>query len=349
MDPTVHNSSLAVRLIDAKVPSVKTIVYLDQPFVSSFWKSQQKPYRVDPIWSDLYGLLRRAVKDDRVICPASPFHDEEDSLTSTLAVGIHEVSIELSWGLNFLHWNEILDNQAKRALYRYAGAPLEDPEWKDAFDTNPHEPLAERSVEFRGSRLLIDAFMARPSEFITEHRATKEAYVKDLVTPTPARERRTFDEQLKREKQSFIWERFVQPSINLREHLTQGAFPSLVDLENSEALRFLALDSEKLGLELPEPLKFLTSDALFETPFIDVFCSIYAAMRFYLPNRKPRASDLDDVAILATVLPYCDVVTTDKGMKDICIRAGLHTKYGVETYFPQPEDVRALVARIKAS
>jgi hypothetical protein len=94
--------------------------------------------------------------------------------------------------------------------------------------------------------------------------------------------------------------------------------------------------------------EFLTSQVLYEAPFIDVFCSIYAAMNVYLPNRKPKASDLDDVAILATILPYCDVVTTDTKMKDLCMRAGLHMKYQVEIFSPGVHDIRALLTRLAA-
>jgi hypothetical protein len=92
--------------------------------------------------------------------------------------------------------------------------------------------------------------------------------------------------------------------------------------------------------------EFLTSEAFYEAPFIHVFCSIHAAINVYLPNRKVKPSDLCDIVILAEVLPYCHVVTTDAEMKDICVRAGLQAKYGVEIYSPRLKDVRTLIAKL---
>ncbi len=311
------------------------------------WKSSQRSNRVNPIWIELYEVLRLAVKkEEAVICPATPFHDEEGSLNSRLAMGIHDVSVELSQGVEFLRWNELLDNQAKRALYRYLGKRVEEPEWRDAFNTDPYEPISERSVEFMGSSLLIDAFMSRPREFTAEHRATKDAYLRDLDACVPTPKRRTFNEELKQQKQSFVRERFVQPLLRVQESSEKGEFPSLVDMENWDSFRFLKTEFEGLCREEGRFEKFLTSEALYETPFLDVFCSIYAAMNFYLRNRRPKPGDFDDVAILATVLPYCDIVTTDNEMKDICMRAGLHTKYRVDIYSPRLEDVRALIANL---
>jgi hypothetical protein len=177
---------------------MKTIVYLDQPFVSNLWKSDQGSYRVDPIWGELHEALRQAVKKkETVICPATPFHDEEGSLDSRIAVGVHEVSAEVSWGLKFLHLTELLDNQARRALYGYLGIRLEEPQWRDAFNADPHEPTSERSTQFLGSTFLIDAFMPRPDEFSAELRAAKDTYVKRLTSSVLTSERRAFAEQLK--------------------------------------------------------------------------------------------------------------------------------------------------------
>jgi predicted nuclease of predicted toxin-antitoxin system len=45
----------------------KTIVYLDQPFVSNLWKSTEGLIKGDRVWAELYEVLRRAVQGGRVI------------------------------------------------------------------------------------------------------------------------------------------------------------------------------------------------------------------------------------------------------------------------------------------
>jgi hypothetical protein len=328
---------------------VKTIVYLDQPFVSNLWKSTQGSYQGDQVWAELYEVLDRGVKKEgTIICPATRFHDEEGSLDSRLAEGIHKVSTELSWDLKFLTWNKLLDNQAYRALHRYLGIPLGKPEWSDAFNSDPHEPISERSVQFLGAELLIDAFIPRPHEFSAERRAAKENYVRELTSLVPASEQRTFAAQLKLEKFFFVKQRWFEPLQRIQENLKRGESASAVDKDRYESFRTLKTAYERFCPEEHKFGDFLTSEVLYEAPFIDVYCSIYAAMNVYLPNRKDKASDLDDVAILATVLPYCGVVTTDKEMKDICMRAGLHTKYQVEIFSPRLGDVRGLIARLTA-
>lgn len=326
---------------------MKTIVYLDQSFLSNLWKAVQRLPRVDVVWERLYGLLcQRVRKDQTIICPTTPLHDEEGSLDTRLAEGIHRLSTEFGWGLEFLRWNQILDNQAARVVHRYLGIPAEEPEWCDAFNEDPQSPLSERSFEFMGSTLLIDAFIPRPAVFADEHRATRQAYVAELANGPSVHVRRTFAEQLQAEKRSFIDARYFGPLSRLHEARQRGEFPSLIDIENYESLRTLKQRFEELRGQQGGFDEFIWSEALHDVPFIDVFCSLYAAMATGLPERKHRESDFDDVVVLATVIPYCDVVTTDNSMKDLCFRAALPEKYKVELFAPRRSDVELLISRL---
>lgn len=69
-------------------------------------------------------------------------------------------------------------------------------------------------------------------------------------------------------------------------------------------------------------------------PFIDIFGSVWAAIEnYYDCGRKPRGSDYYDAVILATVIPYCDVVSTDTFMKETVVnRFGFDEKYNCKIF-----------------
>jgi hypothetical protein len=58
------NALAATGQIDPKTRPMKTVVYLDQPFVSNLWKSTKESYRIDPNWAELYNVLLRKLKMD---------------------------------------------------------------------------------------------------------------------------------------------------------------------------------------------------------------------------------------------------------------------------------------------
>lgn len=325
---------------------MKTLLYLDQPFVSNLCKSRQNHPGIDPTWRRFDQVLRQAVtKSETVICPASPFHEEEASLDSRLADGIHRIVFEYSGGVSFLRWAELLDNQARRALYTFCDHPFPEWNWNETFDSDPHESLRAKRVHAFGGAFLIDAGYRRPVEFINEHRESKQRLVEELEARTLSNVA-SFEENLKRQKESFISARFLLPATNVWRAMSDGRFPSLVDIENADSVTSLLTEFKELT-SVDRPFgDFLFSGDMFHVPFIDVFCSLYAALEFHAKDRKPRGSDFDDVPILATAIPYCRIVTMDTGMKDLCAKARLHERYAFESYCPKTDDVERLIERL---
>lgn len=91
-------------------------------------------------------------------------------------------------------------------------------------------------------------------------------------------------------------------------------YNDLVDLSNR--LREIGMNMDK-----SEVMKFMGSEGLCDMPFVDINGSIWAAIAQYgCQGRKGGKGDFYDAPILATVLPYCDVITTDGFMKEILIR-----------------------------
>ena len=97
-------------------------------------------------------------------------------------------------------------------------------------------------------------------------------------------------------------------------------------------------------------LDYFQSDLVKDIPFIHIWCSIYASMIFYDSKPRPSKGDLLDVAQLASVMPYCSIITTDRSMKENLVnRLRFNTKYGVEIYTPTIEGVNAFIDKLSDS
>lgn len=282
---------------------------------------------------------------ETVICPASPFHDEEASLDSRLSDDIHKVSFEYSCGVSFLYWTVLLDHQVARAVRRFCAEPEPAPDWQETFSEDPHASNLERCVEMFGGRVFIDAQMRRPPDFVEEHRTSKRVYVGEISHATPSKAR-TFAEEVDKQKKAFVFERFSAPSARVEAAIREQRFPSVIDIENSDSEKQLRREFERLASRGHRWEQFLVSKEMFGVPFLDIFCSVYGALSFYASQRKARGSDFDDVPILATVIPYCKLVTMDSGMHELSSKIDLEAMYGFEAYRPTADDVQRLIARL---
>ena len=93
---------------------------------------------------------------------------------------------------------------------------------------------------------------------------------------------------------------------------------------------------------------FFDSKELFNSPFIDILCSISQSLQYHHYEREPQNSDLRDIAILASVLPYCDIVTTDSFMKEVVVKTlHLDKKYNCEVFAANRKDREAFQKLIR--
>jgi hypothetical protein len=102
---------------------------------------------------------------------------------------------------------------------------------------------------------------------------------------------------------------------------------------------------------LPDPdsefWRFFASDEFRNVPYVDVSCSLRAAA-LVDPDREPEEGDRYDMDIMAVVLPYCDIVATDRYMKSLIQWLGLDAKYGVEVFSARKADLPAFLTRLTA-
>jgi len=301
----------------------KLIIYLDQNFVSNMAKAK---FLGDPglasklhDYAVLYDRLKMLVDGDRVICPESLFHSLE-TIDLKLAKAAQSVVSNLSYGLSLRSPWEVARFQAYRAAREFLKLPREEaPEWQDAFEDDPHEPVDNRTVHLGKGRALATI-----------------AWQTDSSPPTPVK----YMNDRKAANGKFSWPDLPVRIRVQKDGLIQCLYGSRIN-ECSIGEAGLLWDSwQSLGAPEERLADFLKADELRNCPFIDILSTLSAALDCE-KGRGPREGDALDTLIMAVVLPYCDVVATSKDMVALLIQTGLVKSYRARLYSAKPQEVQS--------
>jgi len=274
------------------------------------------------LWTSLFQRLRELVHASKVICPYSTFH----TLEATSAIQSwpeRYITIGELWGgLRFRDWENILELQVRWAHERWLGMPISESQvkrWSVAFGRNPHARIPQRY--FTDTIVPADALFIPPT---SEHpwRAKKAEFVSDI-------------------EQILVQRR--QRGIGIRD------FEEEQRLEASDLVQTFIRNwwgASKSSNEISIGSDFWGSKEIVMIPWVNIFSSIWAGILVHEPHRVPKPGDMSDVPILATVLPYCDIVTTDKNMKAVIVRLGLDENYDAEVFSAKREDASSLLATL---
>jgi len=298
------------------------LVYLDTSFLSQFAKLEMGKLRVSSHtekWGALLARLRQEVQRGNLICPASEFPLQEALLSAKILPQFRRIQSELSKGYFFKCWMDILVHQTANQVLIYLG----------------------RSQDIN----LGWEALTRQAPNIVPPWATRIAkkdvlqFLEELRKGEPAKE--TYDEQYEAERISFLQESFIQP---IRQLLRLDTY------QESPNPRFgmLIREANISENEMPEVLAFFESNLVDRIPYIHIFCSINASLRFYEQARKPKIGDWLDVSALASAFHYCDVVTTDKNMKTHVVDH-LQLKNRADVFAPTADGIDAFLERLSPS
>jgi len=297
-------------------------------------------------WLSLFDDLKKAVLADKISCPELWFHRDEAMYDRRLEEPIRQIIEELSWELKFRPYRDILESQVEDAAFRFLGksqVPLEA--WRIAFESDPRASVASRMQDIGGGKGRIIVHLSLSDELVEHDRRLKNEYAKGEELFTNLGDSRDkWDDIVLKEKMSFILVFFglqAQSSI-YKQWLSESwiqRFGAVTHL--SELTRRWGRLGE-IGISVKDAItaaNFLKSNELLNIPYIDIFCSINAAIIKYHSDRKCKGSDLNDIAILATTLPYCDVVITDRFMKGIIVNdLQFDSKYKAKIFSAAKED-----------
>lgn len=304
----------------------RLIAYLDTSFLSQFTKVEARKLGASANahkWRALLACLRREVQRGNLICPASDIQVQEALLRPELWPHFGRIQSELSKGYHFKNWMDILVHQAANQVMTYLRRPQDiNLGWSALTGQAP--PVVQPEVTKN-----LKVYFVKYGQ----------AY-RDQAVPA-----RSFAEQYEQEKRAFIHASFLKPVRQLQALPTDGPFP-----DTTVPMLMLTMLKEQASIassEWPRVVHFFESDLVDRIPFIRTFCSIYASLIAHESQRKLKEGDLLDVAALASVLPYCSIVTTDTNMKThIVKRLHLDTHFGADVFAPTAEDTNAFLQGI---
>jgi hypothetical protein len=311
-------------------PKPKQILYLDQNFLSNLakvenildWKDPQRGY-----YERLLYVIRAKVNQNRLACPTSPSQREESEQSNRIKGIVWPLVEELSHGLSFQHPIQIFNNQIVLAAYTYCGKePPRVPTWAVAFNKDPHE-----SIEPVAGPGKVLVHLESPEELIGKYRDVK-ALINDVYYEFKATRRGgsdSFIQEVDRLKYQILLEAFLPPQVLIQ------AFPVFDDYLGRIASAPMTQMQQRIFRILmgcPNSGGFVTSRELLECPYLTIRASLMAVDIRNNPKKDRTGSINADFDIVASVMPYVDILTTDRYMAEMIRQAKLSQQFGARVY-----------------
>lgn len=323
-----------------------TVVYLDQNYLSNMAKAQLGSLTDQDeceFWLSLLEELKGKVLADRIACPEFAFQREEASFDTRIDEAVGIIIDELSRGLKFNAWKEILNLQIEDVAFKFLGKdPPQREMWEIAFTSNPQDSLKNRMPGgYPRPNWGVDVYPALQNEIVEDKRRQKATWVTFAERTLGPYTCRNWDETLQRDKlysvdcilgpEAWRYAERLRNSDSLEDRLIAAA--------NMQEMIFRQERLLEIGINDDNFIDFLKSDELLNSAFVDIHSSIRTAAAMYFPKRKQLGSDLRDPVILAAVMPYSDVVTTDRFMKELLVaRLNFGEKYDCEIFSANKRD-----------
>ncbi len=248
--------------------------------------------RVKPEWKQLYELLKEGFRDEKLVVPQSRFHNVETSLAPALKERI--VSYQNYLGQVDLQSPEhVKQVQTERFLQRFLGKNNEDPFGVEvAFRDAPDTRVQQFNIT-------VDLDWST----LGQRRGTTAAELEDFRKKCIADKVR-YEEQLEKELGAE------------RDHF----------LKRGVEYRYLCQDPIR-------ELVAFSKDSIFRAiPVVTIAARLWASLLTKHPTRKIQRGDATDIEVLATYLPYMDVVGTDAFMATQLATLGIDKEYSTRVF-----------------
>jgi hypothetical protein len=278
-------------------PLNKKIIYLDQFAISDMMKFVNtklgKKPRVDEFWAVLFEKLGTLTKLQLVVCPSSSFHEKESLLYEYKS--LRRMYKHLSHGVIFYnpraireiqlesHFNSIVANDRQGTAITvnniiYGGINS----WSDRSHISINHQIPEEEIEsMRQSRS-------------KSHEALSELF-----------------EIWKLEKDKEFNDYYAEEVMIWGE--TTTIINSLISCIPNYEENYS--ESQKMVIQ------YLKSKGVFRVPFIKICSLLWACIRHKAAHggmkKPPNKGMVNDIEMIASLLPYCDAMYIDKGMAEL--------------------------------
>ena len=305
--------------------TIRKILYLDQLFISNLvrvdvdsdWEDDLRPF-----YEELLGLLRDLVNKNLIVCPTSPFHDDEsDPGPPIVRKGAWAIAEELSDGLRFRNWTDIFFDQVIAAARAYCGgANSSSADWRMAFETDPQIPRTD--TERQGVRVHFGS-----GDELVGWRQQSKSTIKDQYTK--AKEEwgsrgLALDDLVVEIKRNIFTEGFFGSTM---VNTGDSELSRTLDVLGYQGVMVAKRELDSVFGDCQNPAGFLESAEFLKCYVIDIRACLMAVDISHFPQLQPERSLNTDFDIVASVLPYADMFATDRHMADLIERCSLSERY----------------------
>lgn len=291
----------------------KLVIYLDQNFISNIVKSLNGTELQE--YFTLHEILKAGITRRKFVCAVSLFHLEESVLDSRLEQKIRRYIGSFEQIL-FKPELVIQINQVVNAAMSFLKLSVfpKIEMWEEAFFANPDNEKESWDISSIPPTASGDYIRATHKRTVEQMNELKRAIRKETVS---------FNEQLEEELDASI-------RVFFREPWSSRYI--------SEFFRDYG------GILWRDQLKiFKRSNEIRETPLIDIRSRLNAYELIYHNDRSTQPGDSTDIDMLSAFLPYCDIICTDKFMKDLACSQKLDQKYSCNIYSAKKRDITRLI------
>lgn len=283
----------------------KLIVYLDQNFISEMAKADSNK-RIKPEFKHIYELLHKGFLDEKLVVPASWFHDVETSLSIQLKEKI--VSYQNYLGQVRLNFPESVQRaQVLAFASKFRGDSHVDPfSISTAFNDNPDKRK-------RMFNVTVDSQL---QHFDFKGKRVQTAQALEAVRQTVIKSNISYKEQFKVEMEA------------QRRYCLENNYQYLMHLFNGD----------KEGIS-----DFIGSEMFNDIPVVKIYAKLWSSLLTQFKKRVIKESDPTDIDVISTYLPYVDVFATDAFIADRIAAFGIASDYNVDLFDARTEKLTLFI------
>lgn len=326
-------------MIEVKIDKCKIpIIWLDSSVIINMakWRKGEQIHQIGrDRAAELYQTIYDLVRATKLICP-DVYQREEFELGNRLIQECWEVQSELSLGIVTRYRQDVEDQQTQEAMFSYVRGNTDiHLSYKDAFARDPVEEINEKR-----SKPYYAAVYITPPLWKEQWRSVKANVAGNFERIRQAVRSRgiSFEEQLEVEYNAHRQK--IGLLVNLYLSKLQGSGGTTP--EDEDSLELFGLSEvisrpliwwNRFGGEpkgFPGLASFYQSDFFTRMPWVEIKCKLYAKMA--TSDIKVQPGDSMDINQLSVVIPYFDLVITDRKMKDRITQLALDQQFRTKVF-----------------
>jgi len=317
-------------MVEIKVNVEKSpipLVWLDSSILLKITKTQLEEITND-VDKERYQYLNDSIKDKtkekKLICPSAD-QLEEVQIGGRLEEEFQRVQSSLSLGIKINHRQGIEEFLIAKFMKAYIDSENEiQLSYKDIFDEDPIKEL-ENALKLPFIMVIQNTKL---KELLEKEKEIKKALPErwEQLRLEKVKAGVTFEEEREKEFKSYFGTLLMLKNKS-SDNIHKGNF-NILDLANATNFWYYLTCWDYYGGKPPGLAglsKFFSSDYFKQVPPIEIACNIRAKLA---TQKNPiKSGDYMDIEQISTVLPFFDLVVTDKSMKHCLNLFRYHKKF----------------------